>query len=83
MTTGAGSATLWLDHAGPPSPVEAMILERAAGAARAVRAGIGPATAILDLPASCAAAKVGLRFSADGTDGTRAPGRCTPRNWVP
>ncbi|MGW4942511.1 helix-turn-helix domain-containing protein [Actinoplanes sp. NPDC004185] len=131
MTTGAGSATLWLERAGPPGPVEAMILERAAGAARAVldrtrgrapaadpasaelivdasapadvrrqaarrlglaepayviarpseiqvrsgplpklpgRAGIGPATAILDLPASWAAAKVALRFAAEGTD---------------
>jgi len=131
MTTGAGSATLWLERAGPPGPVEAMILERAAGAARAVldrtrgrapaadpasaelivdasapadvrrqaarrlgltepayaiarpseiqvrsgplpklpgRAGIGPATTILDLPASWAAAKVALRFAAEGTD---------------
>jgi hypothetical protein len=131
MATPAGSATLWLERAGPPGPVEAMILERAAGAARAVldrtrgrapaadpasaelivdasapadvrrqaarrlglagtaypiampaeirvlsgplpelpgRAGIGPAVEILDLPASWAAAKVALRFAAEGTD---------------
>ena len=30
------SATLWLERTGEPGPVEAMILERAAGAARAV-----------------------------------------------
>lgn len=128
--TTAGSATLWLERAGPPGPVEAMILERAAAAARSVldrtrgrvaatdpasaelivdasappdvrrqagrrlglaesayvialpaeirvlsgpmpelpgRAGIGPAAAILDLPRSWAAAKVALRFAAEGT----------------
>ncbi|GIF20004.1 hypothetical protein BJ973_002091 [Actinoplanes tereljensis] len=123
-----GSALLALERAGEPGPVEAMILERAAGAARAVldrtrgrapaadpalvelvvdasapsdvrdqavhqlnlavpgvravalpggpallppgvvpsfaRAGIGPA---IDLPASYAAARVALRFAADGT----------------
>lgn len=147
------SATLWLERIGEPGPVEAMILERAAGAARAVldrtrgrapsedpalvelivdasaspeirrqaatsmrlsesdrfraaalpsgprvfpaeatpgiggrpgtgpaaasldrpgspatlRAGIGPAVAPLDLPASYAAARIALRFAADGT----------------
>jgi hypothetical protein len=125
-----GSATLALERTGEPGPVEAMILERAAGAARAVldrtrgrvpaadpalvelivdasasaevrgkalhhldltagvravarpagplilplagvrpagRAGIGPAVAPLELPASYAAARVALRFAADGT----------------
>ena len=147
------SAILWLERIGEPGPVEAMILERAAGAARAVldrtrgrapaedpalvelivdasaspevrrqaatsmrlsesdrfraaalptgpqvfpaeatpgiagrpgpgpaaaspglpaspatpRAGIGPAVAPLDLPASYAAARIALRFAADGT----------------
>ncbi|WP_030442294.1 helix-turn-helix domain-containing protein [Actinoplanes subtropicus] len=127
------SATLWLERIGEPGPVEAMILERAAGAARAVldrtrgrapaadpalaelivdasapaevrrqaatsmrlsesdrfravalpsgprvlpaettpetagRAGVGPAVGPLDLPASYAAARVALRFAADGT----------------
>ncbi|MFI7541667.1 helix-turn-helix domain-containing protein [Actinoplanes sp. NPDC049599] len=136
MSTAAGSATLWLERAGPPGPVEAMILERAAGAARAVldrtrgrapaadpasaelivdaaappdvrrqaarrlgltgsayviarpaelqvrsgpvpelpgRAGIGPAVEILELPASWAAAKVALRFAAEGTDEDPGP----------
>ena len=131
LRTEVGPATLWLERAGPPGPVEAMILERAAGAARAVldrtrgrtrtadpasvelivdasappdvrlqaarhlgltesgyavaldngarvlsgplptlpgRAGIGPTTPILDLPASWAAARVALRFAAEGTD---------------
>ncbi|MEU4243276.1 helix-turn-helix domain-containing protein [Actinoplanes sp. NPDC026619] len=127
-----GSATLALERAGEPGPVEAMILERAAGAARAVldrtrgrvpaadpalvelivdasapsdvrdqalhklhlaaaagvravalpsgpallgpgaavafaRAGIGPSVAPAELPASYAAARVALRFAADGT----------------
>jgi len=127
------SATLWLERIGEPGPVEAMILERAAGAARAVldrtrgrapaedpalaelivdasasaevrrqaatslrwsetdrfraaalpsgprvlpaeakpalagRVGIGPAVPPLDLPASYAAARIALRFAADGT----------------
>jgi PucR-like helix-turn-helix protein len=136
MSTGAGSATLRLERAGPPGPVEAMILERAAGAARAVldrtrggvpaadpasaellvdasapadvrrqaarrlhltdpayaiaqpgevlvrsgplpeltgRAGIGPAVELLELPASGAAAKVALRFAAEGTDEDPGP----------
>ncbi|MFF5297602.1 PucR family transcriptional regulator [Paractinoplanes globisporus] len=132
-----GSATLCLERTGEPGPVEAMILERAAGAARAVldrtrgrapstdpalvelivdpsapsdvrrqaavtlklgestryravarptgpllldadagagsavvalgRAGIGPAVAPAELPVSYAAARVALRFAADGT----------------
>jgi PucR-like helix-turn-helix protein len=126
-----GSAVLALERTGEPGPVEAMILERAAGAARAVldrtrgrapaadpalvelvvdasappdvrdqavhrlhlaaagvravalptgpallppgvlpsyaRAGIGPAVAPAELPASYAAARVALRFAADGT----------------
>jgi hypothetical protein len=129
--SGGGAATLWLEREGPPGPVEAMILERAASAARAVldrtrgrapaadpasaellldasappdvrlqaarrlglpdtayvvarddetvvlsgplpslqgRAGVGPPTPILDLPASWAAAKVALRFAAEGTE---------------
>jgi hypothetical protein len=136
MSTSAGSATLQLERAGPPGPVEAMILERAAGAARAVldrtrgrapaadpasaellvdasappdvrlqaarrlgltepayviarpteiqvrsgplpelpgRAGIGPAVEILELPASGAAARVALRFAAEGTDEDPGP----------
>ena len=36
MSAAAGSATLWLERPGPPGPVEAMVLERAAAAARAV-----------------------------------------------
>jgi hypothetical protein len=32
----AGSAVLWIERAGPPSTVDAMVLERAAAAARAV-----------------------------------------------
>jgi PucR-like helix-turn-helix protein len=131
MCTPVGSATLWLEREGPAGPVEAMILERAATAARAVldrtrgrapaqdpasaellwdasappdvrrqaarrlglpdsayvvaleaetrvlsgplpalpgRAGVGPTTPILDLPTSWAAAKVALRFAAEGTD---------------
>jgi len=136
MSATAGSATLRLERVGPPGPVEAMILERAASAARAVldrargraatadpasaelivdasapadvrlqagrrlgladsayaialpaeirvlsgpvpdlpgRAGIGPAAAILDLPASWAAARVALRFAAEGTDEDPGP----------
>jgi hypothetical protein len=136
MATAAGSATLWLERAGPPGPVEAMILERAAGAARAVldrtrgrapaadpasaelivdasappdvrrqaarrlgladsayviarpaeirvlsgplpelpgRAGIGPVTEVLALPESWAAARVALRFAAEGTEEDPGP----------
>ena len=136
MSATAGSATLRLERAGPAGPVEAMILERAASAARAVldrtrgraatadpasaelivdasapadvrlqagrrlgladsayaialpaeirvlsgpvpdlpgRAGVGPTAAILDLPASWAAAKVALRFAAEGTDEDPGP----------
>ncbi|MEV4639233.1 helix-turn-helix domain-containing protein [Actinoplanes sp. NPDC049548] len=36
MSTTIGTATLWLERPGPPGTVDAMILERAAGAARAV-----------------------------------------------
>ncbi|MCO8277943.1 hypothetical protein M1L60_45965, partial [Actinoplanes sp. TRM 88003] len=36
MSVDAGGATLWLERAGPPGPVEAMVLERAAAAAKAV-----------------------------------------------
>ncbi|WP_307872636.1 helix-turn-helix domain-containing protein [Paractinoplanes ovalisporus] len=36
MSAPAGGATLWLERAGPPGPVEAMVLERASAAARAV-----------------------------------------------
>jgi hypothetical protein len=132
MRTEAGSATLWLERTGEPGPVEAMILERASGALRAVldrtrgrapvadpavvelvvdasapadvrakaartlhlppgpiravalesgpallaagapppttRAGLGPAVEVPDLPASWAAARVALRFAAEGTD---------------
>jgi hypothetical protein len=131
MSVPAGTATLWLERPGPAGPVEAMILERAAGAARAVldrtrgrapatdpasvelivdasappdvrlqaarrlgltdtgyvialegairvlsgplptltgRAGIGPTTALLDLPTSWEAARTALRFAADGTE---------------
>jgi hypothetical protein len=131
----AGTAVLALERSGEPGPVDAMVLERAAGAARSVldrtrgrapvtdgpamvellvdagapadarvraarllglagdgpayavvrhtgevrvlaaatdppggRAGIGPDGPVLDLPASCAAARVALRFTADGTD---------------
>ncbi|MFI5891864.1 helix-turn-helix domain-containing protein [Actinoplanes sp. NPDC051513] len=130
----APAATLHLERSGEPGPVEAMILERAAGAARAVldrtrgrapaedpalaelivdaaassevrrqaaatlklrestryhaaatpagplllpaatptplpagRVGLGPAVAPSDLPASYAAARIALRFAADGT----------------
>jgi hypothetical protein len=136
MSTTSGTATLWLERAGSPGPVDAMILERAAGAARAVldrtrgrapaadpasaelivdasapadvrlqaarrlglaesayvialpteirvlsgplpklpgRAGIGPPAAILDLPASGTAARVALRFAAEGTDQDPGP----------
>lgn len=130
--TEVGSqAVLALERTGEPGPIDAMILERAAGAARAVldrtrgrapaadpalveliidasapldvretaarslglagpvravarpggpallvegtpvppgRAGIGPAGAPADLPASYAAARIALRFAADGTD---------------
>jgi hypothetical protein len=129
---GSSSAVLLLERAGEPGPVDAMILERASGALRAVldrtrgrapaadpalvellvdasapldvrekaaramhlpagpiravaretgpallpegapppagRAGIGPAVAVADLPASWAAARVALRFAAEGTD---------------
>jgi hypothetical protein len=132
MRTTVDSAVLALERTGEPGPVEAMILERAAGAARAVldrtrgpapaadpamvelivdasappdvrekaahtlnlpaagpiravarptgaallvagapppsgRCGIGPPVPAADLPASYAAAKVALRFAADGT----------------
>ncbi|MEV6302537.1 helix-turn-helix domain-containing protein [Actinoplanes sp. NPDC051861] len=136
-----GGAVLLLERAGPPGPVEAMVLERAAGAARAVlertrrapltdpasielaldaqaplpvrlsaagrlgfkahdrvrvialvsggallaldgdtpplaeRAGVGPAGPPADLPASWAAARVALRFTAEGTE--QDPGRRT------
>jgi hypothetical protein len=125
-----GSATLALERTGEPGPVEAMILERASGAARAVldrtrgrvpaadpalvelvvdasasadvrlpavhhlalaagvravalptgpallppgaapafaRAGVGPAVFPIELPVSYAAARVALRFAAEGT----------------
>ena len=134
MRTAVGAhATLRLERTGEPGPVDAMILERAAGAARAVldrtrgrvaaadpallelivdasapadvremavrtrnlpaagplravatpagpallaegaplprgRAGVGPAVAAADLPSSYAAARIALRFAADGTD---------------
>ncbi|MFG1608704.1 helix-turn-helix domain-containing protein [Actinoplanes sp. NPDC049265] len=133
MSTAAGSATLWLERAGPAGPVEAMILERAAAAAKAVldrtrgraaaevlvdetateeartqaarrlglsparpaaaaavesgvpvifvgarpefpgRAGVGPAVAVLDLPWSWQAARVALRFAAEGTEEDPGP----------
>ncbi|MEU7907052.1 helix-turn-helix domain-containing protein [Actinoplanes sp. NPDC049118] len=136
MSIAVGTATLWLERPGPAGPVEAMILERAAGAARTVldrtrgrsaaadpasaelivdagapadvrvraarrlglvdtgyvialdyeirvlsgplpplsgRAGVGPVTPLPDLPASCAAARVALRFAADGTDEDPGP----------
>jgi hypothetical protein len=134
-----GTAVLRLERPGPAGPVEAMVLERASGAARAVldrtrgrapapdpasaelivdpaapldvrmqsarrlglspdaparavalpdggvtvtaattqphfpRAGIGPAVAIADLPASYTAAQVALRFAAEGTDDDPGP----------
>ena len=134
MRTAIGAhVTLWLERTGEPGPVDAMILERAAGAARAVldrtrgrvavadpalvelivdasapsdvrekavrnrnlpaagplravatptgpallaegaplprgRAGIGPAVSAADLPSSYAAARIALRFAADGSD---------------
>ena len=133
-STSIGSALLWLERAGPAGPVTAMVLERAAAAARAVldrtrgrgpatdpasvelvvdasapsdvrrqaarrlglpvdgparavalddgraavvpatavssygRAGIGPAGPVDDLPSSYAAARIALRFAAEGTD---------------
>ncbi|MEV4706644.1 helix-turn-helix domain-containing protein [Actinoplanes sp. NPDC049316] len=138
LSAAAGPATLTLERPGPPGPVEAMILERAAGAAKAVldrtrgrapaadpasvelvvdasappdvrrqaarrlgldpagkaaavaletgprvfagtpppvtgRAGIGPAVPVLDLPSSWTAARVALRFAADGTDEDPGP----------
>ncbi|GID30487.1 helix-turn-helix domain-containing protein [Paractinoplanes brasiliensis] len=129
-------AVLALERTGEPGPVDAMILERAAGAARAVldrtrgrapaedpalvelivdaaaplsvrevaarklgldgpvraaarpagplvlpagaavppgRIGLGPAVPVADLPASYAAARVALRFAADGTDDDPGP----------
>ncbi|BCY10670.1 helix-turn-helix domain-containing protein [Actinoplanes sp. L3-i22] len=137
----ADGALLWLERAGPPGPVDAMILERAAGAARTVldrtrhhpppadpallellldpdaaepsrlkaaarlglkpdaevravalpdgrarlqstatpppdatmRAGIGPAGPIAALPSSYAAARVALRFTAEGTEQDPGP----------
>jgi hypothetical protein len=129
-------AVLALERTGEPGPVDAMILERAAGAARAVldrtrgkapakdpalvelvvdpaapisvrevaarnlglsgsiravarptgplllasdgslpggRVGIGPLGPIGDLPASYAAARIALRFAADGTDEDPGP----------
>lgn len=136
MSVTAGTATLWLERPGPAGPVEAMLLERAAGAARAAlertrgrvpapdpatarlivdasapedvrlraarrlglldtgyvialddeirvlsgplpplsgRAGVGPATPLPQLPASWEAARVALRFAADGTDEDPGP----------
>ena len=142
MRVRAGTAILLLERAGEPGPVDAVILERAAGAARAVldrtrgrvpapdpalveliveasapidvrtqamrslhpgtttarwravalptgpavipaggtvgpgsgrRAGIGPDVEAADLPASYAAARVALRFAADGTDEDPGP----------
>ena len=138
MSIPAGPATLTLERPGPPGPVEAMILERAAGAAKAVldrtrgrapvadpasvelvvdasapedvrlqaarrlglspaepatavalpsgplvfagpvpafagRAGVGPAAPVLQLPASWAAARVALRFAAEGTEEDPGP----------
>jgi PucR C-terminal helix-turn-helix domain len=128
-TEVAERAVLALERTGEPGPVDAMILERAAAAARAVldrtrgrapatdpavvelivdasapsavrevaarnltgpvravalptgpallpegaaippgRAGIGPAVPAADLPASYAAARIALRFAADGTE---------------
>jgi hypothetical protein len=134
----AGSATLYLERPARPGPVDPMILERAAGAARTVldrtrgrasaadetaliellvdagapsdarlraarhlglsadarafvmvgpqagvrvgahradagptssqRTGIGPSVSVLDLPSSCHAARVALRFTATGAD---------------
>jgi hypothetical protein len=46
------------------------------------RAGIGPATAILDLPASWVAAKVALRFAAEGTDEDPALGELAGNQQV-
>ncbi|MFG2475130.1 helix-turn-helix domain-containing protein [Streptomyces fagopyri] len=144
-----GSAAVWLERAGPSGGVHAMVLERAAAAARAVldrtrgrapadagtadpaslevlldafateharhraavrlglrdaaaarvvvtaedgprveampsagtrapgtgghRAGVGPAVPVRDLPASCAAARTALRFTAEGTDQDPGP----------
>jgi hypothetical protein len=133
MFVVAGSATLWLERAGAAGPVEAMILERAAAAAKAVldrtrgrasaevlvdenapenvrsqaarrsglslsqpaavaavesggpvvfagappvfagRAGIGPAVPVLALPGSWQAARVALRFAAEGTEEDPGP----------
>ncbi|MFC7534227.1 helix-turn-helix domain-containing protein [Actinoplanes sp. GCM10030250] len=137
----AGGAVLWLERTGPPGPVEAMILERACGAARAVlertrgrapladpasveltldaaapeqarvqaagrlgfkttdrvrvkalasghaqliredddlpatgeRAGVGPSGPVTALPASYAAARTALRFTAEGTEQDPGP----------
>jgi hypothetical protein len=129
-------AVLALERTGEPGPVDAMILERAAGAARVVldrtrgrapaadpasvelvvdataafsvrevaarnlgltgpvraaarptgpvvlsadaavpggRVGLGPVGAIADLPSSYAAARIALRFAADGTDEDPGP----------
>ncbi|MDX6744826.1 helix-turn-helix domain-containing protein [Actinocorallia sp. A-T 12471] len=136
--TGVGSGVLWLEYAGPPRPVDAMVLERAAAAAAAVldrtrgravatasletlfdaeapeearalagrrlglpetgllravayldgraavlrhdeapmegsRAGVGPGTPLLDLPASWEAARLALRLTADGSDHDPGP----------
>ena len=129
-----GPPVLWLERSGPASPVEAMVLERAASAARGVlyrtggpaavddvqavldehaterdrlraarrlglgttamavaldggrpvvtseeptidcgRAGIGPTVPIADLPASWAAARTALRFTAEGTQQDPGP----------
>ncbi|MCY1139150.1 helix-turn-helix domain-containing protein [Actinoplanes sp. Pm04-4] len=139
MSAAVGEATLWLEKPGPPGPVEAMVLERAAAAAKGVldrtrghppqadpalielvvdaeadeparlqaaarlgykatdrvraialedgsaalhpesaeppldRAGVGPAGPVAALPESWAAARVALRFTAEGTE--QDPGR--------
>ncbi|GAA5169674.1 helix-turn-helix domain-containing protein [Amycolatopsis dongchuanensis] len=123
----AGTGTLWLERSGPPGPIDAMILERAAKAARgatapalvtvlvdasasedarlraarglgldgtlralalasgvpvvqrvtdplpAGRVGVGPSGAVLALPGSWAAARVALRFTAEGTEQDPGP----------
>lgn len=135
-----GGARLWLERPGPGGPVEAMIVERAAGAARSVldrtrgpvrtvdddaslecvldpgtpeadrlraarrlglaetaavrvlalpdggarvvadgavpaglRAGVGPAVTVADLPGSHAAARLALRLTAEGTEEDPGP----------
>ncbi|WP_250038213.1 helix-turn-helix domain-containing protein [Paractinoplanes maris] len=137
MSAPVGGATLWLERPGPPGPVEAMVLERASAAAKAIldrtrrqadpalselvidataaeplrlqaaarlghkptdrvraialddgtavllpesagpppatRAGIGPTGPVASLPESWAAARIALRFTAEGTE--QDPGR--------